>query len=49
MRLPKEESGLDLAEIRTKLAASGGTEFWRSLEEAAGTEAFQSYLHREVP
>ena len=49
MRLPTEESGVDLAEIRGKLAATKGLEFWRSLEEAAGTDAFQSYLHREFP
>ena len=49
MRMPTEESGLDLTEVRTKLAASTGPEFWRSLEEAAGTEAFQSFLHREFP
>ena len=49
MKLPTEESQVDLTEIRTKLAASSGMEFWRSLDEAAGTEAFQSYLHREFP
>ena len=49
MRLPSEESAVDLAEVRNRLEASSGLEFWRSLEEAAGTEAFQSYLHREFP
>jgi len=49
MRSQTEDSGVDLAEIRDRLATSSGPEFWRSLEEAAGTEAFQSYLHREFP
>jgi len=49
MRMPTEDSTVNLAEIRSRLATSNGPEFWRSLEEAAGTEAFQSYLHREFP
>ena len=44
-----EDSGVDLTEVRARLAGSTGPEFWRSLDEAAGTEAFQSYLHREFP
>ena len=49
MRLPSAESTVDLTEIRDRLASSTAPEFWRSLEEAAGTEAVQSYLHREFP
>ncbi len=44
-----EDSGVDLTEVQARLSGSSGPEFWRSLEEAAGTEAFQSYLHREFP
>jgi molybdopterin-containing oxidoreductase family iron-sulfur binding subunit len=40
---------LDLAAVRERLAAGGGKQFWRSLEEVAGTEAFQEMLHREFP
>src|SRR5262249_50887709 len=39
---------LDLAAVRERLAG-GGKQFWRSLEEVAGTEAFQEMLHREFP
>ena len=49
MRTPRENPGLDLTAIRNRLAGSSGPEYWRSLEEAAGTEEFQSYLHREFP
>ena len=49
MRLPSEDSAVDLSVIRDRLASSDAPEFWRSLEEAAGTAAFQSYLHREFP
>jgi MoCo/4Fe-4S cofactor protein with predicted Tat translocation signal len=33
----------------THPADSRGRRFWRSLEELAGTESFQEYLHREFP
>ena len=36
-----------LAEIRGRLAGESGPQFWRSLEELAGTEAFQDFLGRE--
>ncbi len=49
MRTPREEPGVDLADVRAKLASASGPEYWRSLEEAAGTEAFQEFLHREFP
>jgi len=50
MRTPSsEDHGLDLAEIRERLASASGPGYWRSLEEAAGTEAFRDYLHREFP
>ena len=40
---------MDLSEIRARLAVERGPRFWRSLEELAGTEAFQEYLGREFP
>lgn len=40
---------LDLAGIRTKLESSSGRQYWKSLEEVAGTPAFQEALGREFP
>src|SRR5574342_843009 len=40
---------LSLAAIRERLASVQGQEYWRSLEELAGTEEFQPLLHRECP
>jgi molybdopterin-containing oxidoreductase family iron-sulfur binding subunit len=39
----------DLAAIRERLSGARGQEYWRSLEELAGTEEFQTLLHREFP
>jgi MoCo/4Fe-4S cofactor protein with predicted Tat translocation signal len=44
---PKRE--VDIAEIRKRLNGLYGQQYWRSLEELAGTEEFQNYLHREFP
>jgi MoCo/4Fe-4S cofactor protein with predicted Tat translocation signal len=40
---------LDLASIRRRLDAAKGPDYWRSLDEIAGTEGFQEFLHREFP
>ncbi len=48
MRRPAPE-GLDLQAIRDRLARARGREYWRSLEEVAGTEAFLDHLKREFP
>jgi MoCo/4Fe-4S cofactor protein with predicted Tat translocation signal len=40
---------LDLEEVRERLRAKKGPEFWRSLDELAATPAFQDLLHREFP
>jgi MoCo/4Fe-4S cofactor protein with predicted Tat translocation signal len=40
---------LDLATVRQRLAARGGREYWRSLEELAGTPEFEEFLHDEFP
>jgi molybdopterin-containing oxidoreductase family iron-sulfur binding subunit len=44
---------IDLAEVHARLEAAGetheGPEYWRSLEELAGSDEFQEALHREFP
>ena len=40
---------LDLASIRERLDAAKGPNYWRCLDEIAGTEGFQDFLHREFP
>jgi molybdopterin-containing oxidoreductase family iron-sulfur binding subunit len=40
---------IDLAEIRARLAAARGKQYWRSLEELADTPAFNEFLQREFP
>jgi MoCo/4Fe-4S cofactor protein with predicted Tat translocation signal len=40
---------LNLAGIRTKLESTSGRHYWKSLEEVAGTPAFQEALEREFP
>src|SRR4051794_29955539 len=44
-----ESTDLDPSTIRGRLAGARGPHFWRSLEELAGSEAFQDYLRREFP
>lgn len=39
----------DLLAAREKLAAAEGPEYWRSLEELAGSPEFRERLHREFP
>ena len=53
----KDKRKLDLASVRERIdhatahdaAEKTGPEYWRSLEELAGSEAFQEALHREFP
>jgi molybdopterin-containing oxidoreductase family iron-sulfur binding subunit len=40
---------LDLATVKEQIADTTGPEYWRSLEELAGSEEFQEMLHREFP
>src|SRR6516164_1676142 len=40
---------LDRAAVEQQLAATKGPEYWRSLEELAGSPEFQDMLHREFP
>jgi MoCo/4Fe-4S cofactor protein with predicted Tat translocation signal len=46
---PSKRSKLDLEAARAKVAETGGPEYWRSLEELAGSPDFQEMLHREFP
>ena len=43
------KKSLDLAAIQARLAGAKGKQYWRSLDELAQTEAFQTLLHREFP
>ncbi len=44
-----EGEPLDMTEIRSRLGRATGREYWRSLEELAGTPRFEAWLHREFP
>jgi len=39
----------DLETVREKIAQTKGPEYWRSLEELAGSEEFREMMHREFP
>ncbi len=42
-------SPVDLAAIQARLQGSPGSDFWRSLEEAADTDEFQRFVQDEFP
>ncbi len=46
---PSKKGALDLDAARARLAETSGPEYWRSLEELAGSPDFQEMLHREFP
>ncbi|HXO26147.1 MAG TPA: TAT-variant-translocated molybdopterin oxidoreductase, partial [Thermoanaerobaculia bacterium] len=46
---PAAAGRLDLETVRRELREKRGPEFWRSLDELAGTPEFQELLHREFP
>ncbi len=50
---PSKRKQLDLATVRAQfertVEPTTGPEYWRSLEELAGSEEFQEMLHREFP
>ena len=47
---PKQHTlGLDLTALGARLQTMQGPEYWRSLEELAGSQEFQEFLHREFP
>jgi molybdopterin-containing oxidoreductase family iron-sulfur binding subunit len=46
---PGKRKQLDLATVKEQIEQTTGPEYWRSLEELAGSEEFQKMLHREFP
>ncbi len=46
---PTKRNQLDLATVKEQIEGTTGPEYWRSLEELAGSEEFQEMLHREFP
>src|SRR5438445_5220050 len=46
---PGKKDKLDLVQVRADIEKKNGPEFWRSLEELAGTPEFQEMMHREFP
>jgi len=46
---PSKKGKLDLAGVRAEIDKANGPEYWRSLEELAGSPEFQEALHREFP
>src|SRR5207302_4561152 len=49
---PSKKGKLDLDSLREQINEAddkAGPEYWRSLEELAGSPAFQEALHREFP
>ena len=46
---PSKRKQLDLTTVREQMEETTGPEYWRSLEELAGSEEFQEMLHREFP
>jgi MoCo/4Fe-4S cofactor protein with predicted Tat translocation signal len=49
MNSDSKAPGIDLAAVRERLAGQRGRDYWRSLDELAGTDEFQEWLHREFP
>ena len=46
---PTKRKELDLATVKEQIEGTTGPEYWRSLEELAGSEEFQEMMHREFP
>ncbi len=46
---PSKRGKLDLNTARAQIAETKGPEYWRSLEELAGSAEFQEMMHREFP
>jgi len=46
---PSSKGKLDLVTIRQELENTKGPEYWRSLEELAGSAEFRELMHREFP
>jgi len=46
---PSKHDKLDLETARARIEETQGPEFWRSLEELAGSDDFREMMHREFP
>src|SRR5438128_305926 len=46
---PGKKDKLDLVQVRSDIEKKNAPEFWRSLEELAGTADFREMMHREFP
>src|SRR5438105_8619581 len=46
---PGKKDKLDLAAASARIEQTKGPEYWRSLEELAGSAEFQEMMHREFP
>ena len=46
---PSKKGALDLDAAHARMAETKGPEYWRSLEELAGSAEFQEMMHREFP
>src|SRR5579871_3602259 len=46
---PGKKDKLDLKAASAQIAATKGPEYWRSLEELAGSSEFKEMMHREFP
>jgi MoCo/4Fe-4S cofactor protein with predicted Tat translocation signal len=46
---PSKKGKLDLDTARARIVETEGPEYWRSLEELAGSAEFQEMMHREFP
>src|SRR5580658_11378776 len=46
---PSQRHTLDLDAARARIRETKGPEFWRSLEELAGSPEFREMMHREFP
>jgi MoCo/4Fe-4S cofactor protein with predicted Tat translocation signal len=46
---PSKKDKLDLVQVRSDIEKKNGPEFWRSLEELAGSADFREMMHREFP
>ena len=46
---PGKRKQLDLETVREQIEETTGPEYWRSLEELAGSDEFREMMHREFP
>jgi MoCo/4Fe-4S cofactor protein with predicted Tat translocation signal len=46
---PGKKDKLDLVQVRSDIEKKNAPEFWRSLEELAGSTEFREMMHREFP